>query len=225
MKKVLLVVGTCRNCEQSNSYKLAVLIKNKFLEINNEEFVVEIVNLSEYNLDYCKGCLKCFMTGKCSLDDDMDLLKKKMLDAVHIMFIAPVYIHNVPGIMKNFMDRCSYWTHIMKLLGKTSSAVAVASSNGMIYVIDYMKKVLELLGTIYIDGISITVDEPPMLHKEKDLDIVLTGFIEELIAGINGEIDLKKIDQQTGHLSYIKSVIRMQKHYTLKLNNGRMTKN
>lgn len=198
MKKILIVVGTGRNPNQSTSYKIAEMIKVKFQKMYNDEFEISIISLSEYNLDFCNGCLKCFMTGECSISDDISILKEKVLEATHIMFMAPVYIHGVPGIMKNFMDRLAYWTHILKLLGKTASAVAVASSNGLIFVTDYMKKVLELMGAIYIDGIGITVDEPPMLQKEKDLEIVLDDFVKKIADGIKGEIDLKKIEKQSG---------------------------
>lgn len=195
MKNVLIIVSTNRNSNQSNSYKVAKIIKQKF-ETYYNDYSIEIANLMDYNIQMCKGCMNCFDNGFCIIKDDIETIKEKMLMVSHIMLISPVYAHNVSSVMKNFIDRCSSWIHILKLLGKTSSSVVVTSSNGQMFVSEYLKKILELLGTIYIRGFEVTVDIPPMLKNEKDMDLVLTKFLKALHEEIEGPVNLKKIERQ-----------------------------
>lgn len=66
---------------------------------------VELVNLYDYNLEYCRGCWACRREGRCVLEDDFNTLFNKVLAADVLVLAAPVYWSNVPGIMKTFFDR------------------------------------------------------------------------------------------------------------------------
>ncbi|SDM90336.1 flavodoxin family protein [Lachnospira pectinoschiza] len=198
---VLIIVGSNRSINDSNSYKISQIIKNY---IEEKGYNCEIVSLADYDIKFCKGCMRCFMTGECSINDDLIIIKDKMKKARHIIFASPVYLHDVPGIMKNFLDRLAYWTHVFELLGKTSSSVAVASSNGLSYISNYHKKVLELFGTIYLDGLEVTVDKPPMLNKIDNLNIVLDNYIENILNGLKNDVDLTKIENQIGTFNLYK---------------------
>ena len=67
---------------------------------------VELVELSECNIEYCVGCNRCLFKPECSIkDDDMAMLTEKMLEADAIILGSPDYFSNVSGRMKTFMDR------------------------------------------------------------------------------------------------------------------------
>lgn len=66
---------------------------------------IELVNLYDYNLKYCNGCLTCAKTRRCSIDDDFSILFNKEMGADIIIYGTPIYCHDVPGILKTFMDR------------------------------------------------------------------------------------------------------------------------
>ncbi len=66
---------------------------------------IEIINLYDYNIKYCIGCLSCAKTRCCSINDDFDLLFNKEKEADIVIYGTPIYCHDVPGILKNFMDR------------------------------------------------------------------------------------------------------------------------
>jgi hypothetical protein len=66
---------------------------------------VELVNLYDYNLEYCRGCWACRKEGHCVLKDDFSTLFDKVLASDVLILAAPVYWSNVPGIMKTFFDR------------------------------------------------------------------------------------------------------------------------
>lgn len=65
----------------------------------------ELIELSELDIRFCKGCNACMSKNRCALHDDMDLLVEKMLRADGIVLGSPVYFGNVTARMKCFMDR------------------------------------------------------------------------------------------------------------------------
>lgn len=68
---------------------------------------IENVFLAKKKIKYCSGCFNCWLKtpGKCTINDDMKKLLYKLLNSDIIIFATPVYVDNVTGIMKTFMDR------------------------------------------------------------------------------------------------------------------------
>lgn len=68
---------------------------------------VENVFLFKKKIRYCLGCFDCWLKtpGKCIQKDDMDQLLDLFINADIVFFATPVYVDNVTGIMKTFMDR------------------------------------------------------------------------------------------------------------------------
>jgi multimeric flavodoxin WrbA len=68
---------------------------------------VENVFLSKKKIGPCKACNACWMKtpGRCAQRDDMDELLGKFVASDVVVFATPVYVDNVTGLMKNFMDR------------------------------------------------------------------------------------------------------------------------
>lgn len=55
----------------------------------------------------CSGCFVCWIKtpGICVIKDDMAELLSKFKTSDLVVFATPLYVDNVTGIMKNFMDR------------------------------------------------------------------------------------------------------------------------
>ena len=83
------------------------------------EHTAEIVCLGDYEIRYCKGCMGCYVTGYCSIRDGMDVLVDKIDDADAIVFAAPSYWGEVPGICKNFIDRCTPFSDLNEFPDRT----------------------------------------------------------------------------------------------------------
>ncbi len=68
---------------------------------------VETVFLAQKKINPCTGCFTCWFKtpGKCIFDDDMTDLLEKIKHADLAVFATPLYVDNVSGMMKNFMDR------------------------------------------------------------------------------------------------------------------------
>lgn len=68
---------------------------------------VETVFLAEKEIKNCMACTNCWTKtpGKCVLKDDMAGLIDLFMQSDLAVMATPVYVHNVNGIMKTFLDR------------------------------------------------------------------------------------------------------------------------
>ncbi|CYX26513.1 TPA: flavodoxin family protein [Streptococcus suis] len=147
---------------------------NNIIRIIREKTEVEIILRTSINskIKTCIGCERCFTNGKCTLDkytdDDMFVIKKEMLESDIIVWISPVYLHNLNADMKNFLDRIAYWTHMMRLVGKQGIAISYSDTNGEEYVYDYLNKIINYMGIRYGEGGAIPLGYLSDVEMEKE---------------------------------------------------------
>jgi FMN-dependent NADH-azoreductase len=67
----------------------------------------ETVYLSEKRIEHCKGCHSCWTAtpGQCVIKDDMSSILRQMGVPAFIVLASPVYLANVTGTLKDFIDR------------------------------------------------------------------------------------------------------------------------
>jgi multimeric flavodoxin WrbA len=92
----------------------------------------EIVALSDYRLEACRGCKLCFEKGEeaCPLKDDRDALIAKMVASDGVVFASPNYSFNVSAIMKTFLDRLGFVFHRPRFHGKAFTGIVVQGIYG-----------------------------------------------------------------------------------------------
>lgn len=67
---------------------------------------VENIFLNKKEVNHCKACRHCIISGgECSIKDDMQELVLKFVGSDIVVFATPIYIDNVSGMTKVFMDR------------------------------------------------------------------------------------------------------------------------
>ncbi len=153
--KVFIYNGSPRNKSTGKVFALSCM---RSLE---EDYPVELscdyYDGTTSHINPCFGCEACFSTGKfvCG-NDDMALLRNKMLEADVVMFVSPVYIHGVTGTMKCFLDRIASWAHLMPLAGRFGINVSVSASNGNSYVNEFLHKVSDYVGLATLQDVAIT---------------------------------------------------------------------
>ena len=103
MKKVVALHASRRKV---NKYKLLLQLQQ---DLAGYDIEVEILSLYDYNLKDCIGCEKCILRGECIHQDDAQLLMDKMAAADGIILSSPVYLKQVSGKLKGFIDRTCKW--------------------------------------------------------------------------------------------------------------------
>ena len=89
--------------------KLKTMLREKNIEM-------ELYTARNNVVEECRGCGKCFDEGLCPQDqeDSMEYIRKKILEADLIVLLSPVYLNNVSGAMKTFLDRIGSWVHTLR---------------------------------------------------------------------------------------------------------------
>ena len=109
VKNIVVFDGGYRSTKNS---KTSFMV-NHFIDGAKEAGAdVEYFKLKDYNIKDCTGCYSCWTKspGECIFDnkkgeDDMSMFRKKYREADLVVFASPLYIFNVTGILKTFMDR------------------------------------------------------------------------------------------------------------------------
>lgn len=100
MKKVVVISTSLRH--GSNSEMLA----DKFIDgAKSAGNSVEKITLAGKDISFCRGCLACQKLGKCIIDDDVNELMEKVLNADVVVWATPIYYYEMSGQMKTLIDR------------------------------------------------------------------------------------------------------------------------
>jgi multimeric flavodoxin WrbA len=135
----------------------------------------EIVRLSDYRLQACRGCKVCFEKGeeRCPLKDDRDVLIEKMMASDGVVFASPNYSFHVSAIMKTFLDRLGFAFHRPRFFGKTFTSIVTQGFYGGDKIVDYFDFVGGGLGFNTVKGSCITALEPMSEKEQHKMDKVL----------------------------------------------------
>jgi len=98
--KILGLEGSPR--EDGNTEKLVKAILESAKENGAE---VNFYKLTKMNISLCLGCFNCRETGICVTDDAMKFLLEEIQSSDVIILGSPVYMWQVSGQTKLFMDR------------------------------------------------------------------------------------------------------------------------
>lgn len=106
----ILVINGSPKGERSNSLKLAEAFTKGFCDKRQGQGLqtsVEQIHAGRLHIEGCKGCFACWKAtpGKCCISDDMAGVMEKILWADVIIYSFPLYYFNVPGKLKNLIDR------------------------------------------------------------------------------------------------------------------------
>lgn len=205
--RVISYVGSMRGRDSLGYKTVQYLIKGLGKDWNSEIYLA-----NEKQINTCKGCCACFNTGRCPLDenDSMGNIKKAMLSADLLIVSSPVYLHQISGTMKNFIDRIAYWTHLYKLIGKRIILCTSTCTNGSEYAMAYLKKAFACLGCYLIAEINADIYTD---------DLVLDKKIEQIKGTLDesyGNPTLHNMLQQEETFQILKNQYRAKDTYEAK---------
>lgn len=133
--KILLLHSSYRT--DGNTSRVINLFDEKLRQLSNEQntdIEIEVIALAHSEIRMCRGCRICFDHGeeKCPLKDDLLNIWDKMKQADAYVFASPVYVEDINGVMKNWIDRMAFNSHRPALYGKNVyllSTSGIGSSN------------------------------------------------------------------------------------------------
>jgi len=181
MKKVTAFVGTAR---KQHTYYAVRRFLDGLKSLGDVEY--EIVGLTDYRVDLCRGCKNCFRKGEefCPLKDDRDVLIEKMITSDGVVFATPNYSYQVSGLMKVFLDRLGFVFHRPRFFGKTFTSIVAQGIYGGSKIVKYLDFVGMGLGFNVVKG-SCTTALDPMSEKEREkIDSIVAGHSKRFRAGL-----------------------------------------
>ena len=130
--KIVVFLGSHR--KNGNTARVAGLIEEELRRLatrNHEPLEIASVYLAHRDIRLCRGCRVCFDKGeeKCPLDDDLLMIRAKMAEADGIVVASPVYVDDVSGTVKNWIDRLAFVCHRPEFAGKCAYLVATVGDS------------------------------------------------------------------------------------------------
>ena len=165
MKKVTAFIGTQT---KKHTYQAVQEFEKNLRQYGEIDF--EHVFLSDYHLEFCRGCKVCFDKGEeyCPLKDDRDLLLEKMEQSDGVIFATPNYAFQLSARMKNFFDRTAFLDHRPRFFGKACTAIVTQGIGKGGDILKYLYFAGENMGFYVSKGCCINTLEPMTeLQQEK----------------------------------------------------------
>lgn len=104
--------------------------------------------LPKYNIEFCKGCLRCVALGKCQISDDHEAQMKLLYEADGIIAGSPNYGFSPNAMMKRFLERLGMLLFLSSAFGgKYIAGISSAGGAGG------AKKVAKNLTNLLSNGI------------------------------------------------------------------------
>lgn len=201
----VLLISSSPHKEKGKTFLLA---KGVLSGLSQEGCDSESIHLDDFRIFFCRHCEACHRNIlHCSVQDDVNVILKKMLAADGIILATPNYINQVTASMKALFDRSSHFIHCKRLLGKYVAAVVSSGSGQDKEVLDYIKFYAHICAAQYSGGISCAGH----LVQEKTEEAAALG--RKLAADIKERIaypgQIKLIDSGR---QYFKEIIQARKN-------------
>ncbi len=147
--------------------------------------VVDHIHLAEQNLQYCHGCRVCFDKGEtyCPYWDDIAPVKAAMQAADVWILASPVYVDDVNGVMKTFLDRMAHVNHRPEFAGKFAYLLTTSGTGSSGHAARTMASTLRTWGvkvigqSDFVAGALSTKDQLNNRHS-KSIDKVAGKIIK-----------------------------------------------
>ena len=162
MKQVVALLGSRR---KKNTYRLLMEIQ---AILERHQIELRIIELYKENIQPCLGCEQCILRGNCVLQDDTAHIMRQLCEADGIILASPVYLQQVSGQIKTFIDRTCVWYHRPALAGKPVLAVATTKGSGLRKTLAYLESMAVQWGAVPAGrvGRSIFTQDQPVYEKE-----------------------------------------------------------
>ena len=91
---------------------------------------VEIIDAAHADIHPCTGCIHCGYEGPCVQKDDMEQLRRRILEADMLVLVTPLYYYGMSAQLKTLIDRfCAFNSSIQRKHMKSALLAAAWNSD------------------------------------------------------------------------------------------------
>ncbi|MCP4761370.1 MAG: NAD(P)H-dependent oxidoreductase [archaeon] len=151
MKK-LKIVAICGSPHKGSCYSVLKWIEEDYPDID-----YKILMIKDMNLEMCRGCYTCVLKGEkyCPIKDDRDMIIKEMLDADGVIFASPTFVNHISALMKNFLDRLSFFAHRPIFFDKYAMVMSVCGGFGADKATGYLDDISSSFGFNVVSSLEL----------------------------------------------------------------------
>ena len=121
------------SCSPRKNGNTVAILEEALRGAQDAKAEIELYSVSGKNIQPCDGCRSCASSARCHVDDDMQELSDKMIEADGIIFGTPIYFWGMTGQAKTVMDRTIALNQPGRnLTNKVAGVVAVCGSLGLV---------------------------------------------------------------------------------------------
>lgn len=170
----------------------------------------EVLSLRELDVKPCVACDACHRGGVCTIADDYESIREKLLACDGFILASPNYIFSVTAQMKALFDRMNGLIHCLALEGRYAALVETSGGGEDQEVLAYMGRFVNSLGACTVGGVASPAagirtfpDEEALFARARatgrDLCRAITGkqafpeqeqFISDFRARMGGLVDI-----------------------------------
>jgi multimeric flavodoxin WrbA len=183
--KILALVSS--NRKRGNTARIVQMIEAQSQALaarHNAPLEFETLYLGDIEMRPCRGCRACFDRGeaRCPLQDDMPLIRAKIDAADGLIIASPVYVNDVNGVAKTWIDRLAYICHRPALAGKCAYLIATVADSPTGHALQTMNIALRTWGyhivgqAGYKMGPLLPQDELESRYEEETARVAATLF-------------------------------------------------
>lgn len=108
--------------------------------LNKHQIETEILYLGKKPMAGCMACMKCFQTGRCVFDDQVNVVLEK-LDRIDAIIVgSPVYYAGPSGQLIAFLNRLFFCSSESRMAGKLGASIVSCRRGGASAAFDQLNK-------------------------------------------------------------------------------------
>ena len=180
------ILSICSSPKKGGTFKALNSIKEEFPDID-----FEILMLKDMNMKDCLGCYACINRGPeyCRLNDDRDVILKKMEEADGVIFATPTNTRHVTVLMKKFMDKLGYIAHRPYFFDKYAMFVSTCKGFGADLANDYMSSNIGQYGFNEVSTLDLYISRKSEAETKYNQNQIIQEFKKLIQAIQKGERD------------------------------------
>ena len=91
---------------------------------------VQVIDAAHSDIHPCTGCIHCGYEGPCVQKDDVEAIRKKILEADMLVFATPLYYYGMSAQLKTMIDRfCAFNSSLQRKHMKSALLTAAWNSD------------------------------------------------------------------------------------------------